>query len=271
MACVVTKMTGILNKLVRWGFYFLPNNPLIFKLCLRYVDRFQGDNNSDPEKNGEYIILRHELSKGGVVFDVGANVGNWASFALSINPALELHVFEPSKRTFSKLISRSWPPNVKLNNIGLGKVEQTLELNIFADNSGMSSVYTRKGIGNAVCIGKERINVTTIDNYCEGNNISLISYIKIDVEGHELAVLKGLKRMLTQSSVQTIQFEYGGCNLDARVYLSDIWDFLEPYGFMFYKLFPEGPRQVDKYDRSLESFKYSNWIATLKRQKDTLL
>jgi hypothetical protein len=67
--------------------------------------------------------------------------------------------------------------------------------------------------------------------------------------------------MLKNGSIRVIQFEYGGCNLDARVYLGDIWDFLEPHGFRFSKLYPEGPRQIEKYQQSLETFKYSNWIA----------
>jgi hypothetical protein len=138
------------------------------------VDRFNGDNNSTPEVNGEYFFLRNELLKlgAGVVFDVGANVGNWASFALDINPRVNLHCFEPSKAMCARLAQKQWPSNVWLNNLGVGEVE-----------------------------------------------------------------------------------------VDAKVNLGDIWYFLEPYGFRFYKLYPEGPRDIEKYQQSLGRVKCSNWVS----------
>jgi FkbM family methyltransferase len=239
-------------------------NRSLYELCARYVDRFNGDNNSDPEKNGEYSFLRSELPKirrGGAVFDVGANIGNWAAFALSINPQIHLHCFEPSKATFAKLNQKQWPSNVCLNNLGVGEVEGMLELNLVEDGSGLNSLYLRRGIVHATAIHTEKVLFTTIDKYCESHAVRNIHLIKVDVEGHELAVFKGMTQMLSQGRVHAIQFEYGGCNLDARVYLGDIWELIESYGFRFYKLYPEGPRRMEKYMQALETFKYSNWIA----------
>lgn len=238
-------------------------NSTLYEFCMRYVDRFNGDNNSNSEVNGEYFFLRNELPRlaAGMVFDVGANVGNWASFALGINPTINLHCFEPSKATYTKLAQKKWPLNVLLNNLGLGEVEGVLELNVVDEESGLNSVYLRRGVESARGVKIEKISITTIDRYCEKNAILQIDLIKVDVEGHELAVFKGMSRMLAKGLVRAIQFEYGGCNLDAKVNLGDIWYFLEPHGFRFYKLYPEGPRHVVKYQQSLETFKYSNWVA----------
>jgi len=238
-------------------------NNSVYRFCARYVDLCNGDNNSNSKTNGEYSFLRCELPKlgAGVVFDVGANVGEWASFTLGINPKVNLHCFEPSQATYSKLTQKQWPSNVLLNNFGLGEVEGVLELNVVAEESGMNSVHSRRGVESAVAVRTERIRITTIDGYCEKNAIHKIDLIKVDVEGHELAVFKGMSRMLTKGVVNAIQFEYGGCNLDANVKLLDIWEFLEAHGFRFYKLYPEGPRHIVKYQQSLETFKYSNWLA----------
>jgi FkbM family methyltransferase len=214
------------------------------------------------ETNGEYFFLRSELPKiGGVVFDVGANVGNWASFVLDINPKINLHCFEPSKATYAKLAQKEWPSNVRLNNLGLGEVEGVLELNVVDEESALNSLYLRRGVDCARAVKTEKISITTIDDYCEKNAIQRIDLIKVDVEGHELAVFKGMRQMLAQGFVLAIQFEYGGCNLDAKVYLGDIWEFLEPYGFKFYKLYPEGPRHIENFRQKLETFQYSNWVA----------
>lgn len=208
-------------------------------------------------------------SLGGVVFDVGANVGSWASFVLGINPKVNLHCFEPSKATYAKLAQKEWPSNVRKNNLGLGEVEGMLELNVVDEGSGLNSLYLRRGVDCARAVKTEKISITTIDAYCEKNAIQQIDLIKVDVEGHELAVFKGMRKMLSEGRVCAIQFEYGGCNLDAKVHLVDIWYFLEPYEFRFYKLYPEGPRHIEKYLQSLETFKYSNWVA-IHRSQDSV-
>ena len=240
-----------------------PYNRALYEICSRYVDRYNGDNNSNSSKNGEYEFLNGILKplEHGVVFDVGANVGNWAAAALEMNQSNEIHCFEPSSATFAMLAQRVWPSNVHLNNSGLGATEETLALNVVERGSALNSLYRRRGVEVAAARDVEEVRITTADIYCEQNGIAKIELAKVDVEGHELAVFNGMKRLLEQRRVHYIQFEYGGCNLDARVSLGDIWSFLEPYGFNLCKLYPEGPRPIRKYQQSLETFKYSNWIA----------
>jgi hypothetical protein len=70
----------------------------------------------------------------------------WAKFAISINPDINLHCFEPSSATYSELRGNTWPENVYLNNLGLGEVEGILELHIFDEKSGLNSIYQRQSI-----------------------------------------------------------------------------------------------------------------------------
>ncbi len=89
----------------------------------------------------------------------------------------------------------------------------------------------------------------------------MIDLVKVDVEGHELEVFKGAAGMLAQGKIKRIQFEYGGCNIDSRVLLKDLFEFLLPYGYAFYKVFPRELRRVPRYDQRLENFQYQNWVA----------
>lgn len=254
------------KKLARMAFKLIPEyNRSLYDFFSRYIDRFNGDNNSNPTQNGEYLFLRNILPRlrgGAIVYDVGANVGSWASFVLSVNPKVNLHCFEPSDATYAKLACKGWPSNVWLNNFGLGEADGVLELNIVDELSGLNSLYVRRGIDCVKTVKRERVNIATIDGYCEKNAIQQIDLIKVDVEGHELAVFRGMRRMMSQGRVRVIQFEYGGCNLDAKVCLADIWEFLESFGFKFYKLYPEGPRHIKRYQQGMETFKYSNWICS---------
>jgi len=82
------------------------------------------------------------------------------------------------------------------------------------------------------------IDIQTLSSSCEENNITHINLLKVDFEEHELAIFKGAQKMLREKRIGCIQFEYGGCNLDASAYLLDLWNYLKPFGFTFYKIYP---------------------------------
>jgi FkbM family methyltransferase len=239
------------------------DNDLLLKFSQRYLDRHNGENNSDSATNGEDNLLKKLLPsmKNRVVFDVGANVGNWSSFALSVEPTLSMHLFEPSLNTYQKMCTKTWPLDMCLNNIGLGEREETLELNIVNPDDGMNSLYERHGVESAKVSAKEAIQITTLDAYCEKHGIYHVDFMKVDVEGHELAVFKGAKRLLEQGAIDIIQFEYGGCNLDARVYLLDIIQLLFKNGFQIAKIHPNNLKPIKTYTQEMENFRYSNYIA----------
>ena len=239
------------------------NNNLLLKFSQRYLDRYNGENNSNSATNGEEYLLRQILPsmQEEVVFDVGANVGNWASFALSVEPSLNMHLFEPSLTTYEQCSQRTWPSSVRLNHLGLGERKETLQLNIVNPLSGMNSLYQRHGVESAEASTTETIQITTLDEYCEEYGIDHIHFMKVDVEGHELAVFRGGIRMLKDRRIDMIQFEYGGCNLDARVYLLDIWEILTENGFHIAKIFPDNTKPINTYSQALENFRYSNYIA----------
>lgn len=254
------------ERLGRFIFTLIPaDNTAVYRLCRHYVDRFNGDNDSNPATNGEHRFLLNELRNREVrtVFDVGANVGGWTEFALRINPRLELHCFEPSAVSFARLATSGLPQNVRLNQIGLGDADGIADLNVVAEASGLNSLYVRENVSAGRTCTTETIMIGTVDSYCARNAIDRIDLMKIDVEGHELAVMKGMTQMLSEGRVRTIQFEYGGCALDAGITLRDIWQLLEPHGFEFFKLHSHSARRVTEYHRDLETFRYSNWIARL--------
>ena len=84
-------------------------------------------NNEDRNhfRNGEFWLQKtlaryfDGLNKRPIVFDVGANVGDWSFHFLKLNTNIILHCFEPSKETFSLLSEKLQPfKNVVKNNFG---------------------------------------------------------------------------------------------------------------------------------------------------------
>lgn len=255
----------LFRSIAKLFFNSLPNNnTLLNKFSRAYINRSNGDNDTDSSTNGEEFILRKVLPLlvNGVVFDVGANIGSWSKFAISLNSSLNIHLFEPSFSTFKQCTSLSWPKNIIINNFGLGAREETLILNIVGEGMGTNSIYKRIGSDSVAAKKTEIIHLRTIDAYCKSCNLEKINFLKIDVEGHEISVLLGATELLKNGNIDIIQFEYGGTYLDAKVYLRDIIDLLRSYDYNIAKIFPNGCRPVLNYSYELENFQYSNFIAS---------
>jgi FkbM family methyltransferase len=250
----------VLRTLARHAAASVSGVDVLYRFCRRVVDHHRGDNDDDMRVNGEVALMRQRLPSASVVFDVGANVGDWTACALAINARAEYHCFEPSAATFAALQQRGWPPNVRLNHGALGAANGPMTLHVFGERLGANSLYDRRGT-DARTQRLEAVAVGTVDGYCADHGIGRIDFLKLDTEGHELAVLEGASSMLRDGRIEAIQFEYGGTYIDARIWLRDVWDLvgrLNPV-YRFYKLHPDGPRRIDAYRQTLETFQYSNW------------
>jgi len=235
-------------------------NRLCYHLCKKYVDRYNGENNDNMRTNGERRFIKTILPQCATVFDVGANIGDWTAMALEINPRLQIHCFEPSAATFQRLQTRG---GAICNNFGLSSAIGEMQLWVFADGIGINSLYKRQGLEDGWGLKeqerKETVRLDTLDAYCQRAGVQVIDLMKVDVEGHELEVFKGAAGMLSQGRIKRIQFEYGGCNIDSRVLLKDLFDFFASYGYSFYKIFPHELRRIPRYDQRLENFQHQNW------------
>ena len=108
----------------------------------------------------------------------------------------------------------------------------------------------------------KRIEITlnTIDHYCKDNNIESIDFIKIDVEGYELSVLKGGMDFFSKGGVKMVQFEYGNASIAARIFLKDFFDFFTNFNFSIYKIMHKGllPQRYSPFN---EKISYANFLA----------
>jgi FkbM family methyltransferase len=234
---------------------------MLYRLCKRYVLAYDNDNQDDMDVNGELRLLRDIVPRAKTVFDVGANLGRWTRAALKINPHLRVHCFEPSNATFESLLANHFPAQVACNHFALGEHAGQAALYTVDDCSGVNSLYRREVEGFR-SDKTETVSVRTLDEYCSEHGIEQIDLLKIDVEGHELAVLRGSREMLRQGKISAIQFEYGGTYLDARVLLRDVWDYINSVAprYAFHKLYPNGPKLIPVYQETLETFQMSNWV-----------
>jgi hypothetical protein len=94
--------------------------------------------------------------------------------------------------------------------------------------------------------------------------IEHIDLLKLDVEGHELEVLKGAQQLFASGRVATVSFEFGGCNIDSRTYLRDFFEFFSARHMQLARVSTFGHLQpIANYDESLEQFRTTCYFATV--------
>ena len=93
--------------------------------------------------------------------------------------------------------------------------------------------------------------------------IERVLLLKIDVEGHELEVLKGFESYIKEGKVDLIHFEFNKLNVASRIFFKDFWEFLPNYDL--YRMVRDGLVPIKVYDPThCEIFAYQNIVAKLK-------
>ncbi len=138
------------------------------------------------------IFIWSELSKNQiVVFDIGANTGLYSLVAKTANRNSSIYAFEPVP-AINKILMHNFAINsYDINTSCVALSNKTGEGFIYVDNEEFS--YTATVNENIVTqqFYKITINLITLKDFIEKNNISKIDIMKIDVEGHEPEVIEG--------------------------------------------------------------------------------
>jgi FkbM family methyltransferase len=139
-------------------------------------------------------------SKGAVVLDVGGNIGLFTLFLVhkyGRDRFAKIHVFEPNPDTFARL-----KRNLSAN--GLEGPEGLCEAHMLALSDRAGTVYMEAPRGYSVLstisdAGTVPVECKTLDAWREERGIAAVDLFKVDVEGHELSLLRGAPNTLNAS------------------------------------------------------------------------
>ena len=126
-----------------------------------------------------YLINGFIPERGAVVIDGGVFDGGTA--ALFAQMGYEVYGFEPSTKNFELARKVAEENNFVAENLGLGSFKH--EATFLQDEIPGSSKFDVNGT--------EIVQVTTLDAYVREKNLQRVDFIKLDVEGAELDILRG--------------------------------------------------------------------------------
>lgn len=171
------------------SFFYLPNirTDLIQKVIYLKKNYFEYE-------TLDYVCKDHglgvgQLIKGGVVLDIGANIGNHTLYFCNECDAKKVYCFEPMQETFLMLqrniVINHLEDRTILINKGVGECGAKASVSFKKDSNSGFTRLALSDIGDVEIIAIDDLNIE-----------QKIGFVKIDVEGFELAVLKGMVKTL---------------------------------------------------------------------------
>ena len=195
------------------------------------------------EKEPEMLDwLDENLQEGDIFFDVGANVGIYSIYAALRKPTATIYAFEPEYSNLHQL-KMNIINNDLLNNVipfAIAISDQTgvsyLHIQDFTAGAALSTEQRdsiNKTFGKDV-VWKEGIGTSTLDYISENLDIHP-NLIKIDVDGNELKILNGGRKVFSNNNLRSIIIE----TIKTLPDYSGIKKYLNEQGFKLEKEFEE--------------------------------
>lgn len=187
------------------------------------------------EKEPELRVVRYLVKPGDTVIDIGANVGVYSKILSElVGPDGHVYSIEPFPPTFEILcynVRKLRLDNVETINVAVSDSEAIVTMALPYDSSGAETHYRAFIVKDHADTRKEMTNVqaTTIDSRFLSASRT-ISFIKCDVEGHELACIKGAAKFLARSQPAWL-IEVSGEPNDTDSAAHDVFKILHDQGY----------------------------------------
>jgi len=227
-----------------------------------------GYGNWNPEANGEFRLIEKCLahcSKSGTdfsFFDVGANEGDFSLHVRRMAPQSQIHCFEPNPHTHLRLASRfEGDINTQIHNLGLSDHPGHMDLWEPAPTQGSNiASFLPEVFHEKEGLAQYSVETQTLDDFVAARGIAHITYLKIDVEGYEGAVLKGSETAISRGMIDLIHLEMNHHNCIAGLSIYKLAKMLD--GYSIFKILPNGlyplVSKESPYHEKIESYRLIN-------------
>lgn len=214
---------------------------------------WQGFRGHEPETTQIFYRI---AKKAQIIFDIGAHIGFYALLAGAINRKSKIFAFEPVPLLF-ELLKTNITLNSFANVIPIQKsvIDVDGQIPFYINLESDCSASALKGFRE---ITQEiKVPCITLDKYVEQNNIGKVDLVKIDVEGEDHRVLKGMQRILTKDEPDIICEVLYGRTEEA------LQEILSGFSYKYYWITDDGLILRDRIVGD-NSYRYVNWLFTKK-------
>lgn len=208
-------------------------------------NKFIGRNRNLISLDEPYEVMRRLLDGQSVtgILDAGASFGHISERMLRKFPNAHVYAFEPQP-LYKDILERYAQKDKRFHPqfAALSDHEGTAQLNVMEGAGNTSLLNPTETLGRIDPVGskiKEKVAVplVTIDQWAGRNGNPEIQVMKFDIQGYELAALKGATQML-KSSTRIIYTEvWFNPVYEGGALLADIDLFLRGFGFLLYDLY----------------------------------
>lgn len=210
-----------------------------------------------PEYNGELWLAGRVASDVTVAIDVGANVGDWSAMALSRFGRLErLLAYEPGLIGDELRRRLDGDPRATVITAAVSDQPGTIPFYDETTDSKLSSVVKPTGL-----VARE-VPCVRLDDEFDAREIEHVDFLKVDVEGLDLHVLRGAERALREQRVSIVQYEYSPMWQDAGSTLRAAHRLLTGAGYRVLLITQGALREFDPAAQT-ELYTYANFVALL--------
>lgn len=211
------------------------------------------------------------LSEHPIIIDVGANKGEWSDVVMKMIPDCCVVFIEPNQVLLHyMMIKYDYNENdIKyLNCAAYWRSGKTVPFYYFTNrNNGLSSIYRNKKWEH-LPMKTGKVETISIDDYCDRSGIDHIDFIKIDVEGAETEVIRGMEKILHGRRVKFIQIEYSPHYQLGNFTFLNIINTVSARGYNVYLHSDNTFHEVTK-ENFVEDYELRNYIITTEILADT--
>jgi len=130
------------------------------------------------------------------IYDIGANIGTWTVLAKALLPDVRIHAFEPLEVCRNGFLKRTDSlKDIHFHKIALASKDAT-SLIYVGSVSDTTSLLPPAELSGTQSFEPVSQDTRTLDSYVWERGIQLPDMLKLDVQGYELEVLKGARRVL---------------------------------------------------------------------------
>jgi len=220
----------------------------------------------------QWGLFKRSVRLGNVVLDIGAHIG-WYTLqaARAAGPAGRVYAFEPDPQNYSTLLK-----NVHTNGLE-GRVvlvpkavwDRPGRAVFFIDGTSAGARSTSSLVAMPLTMQEEiRVECVSVDDFLATSGSVKVDVVKMDVEGAELRVLKGMERTLAPSGAHLVMFVE--CNpgaLRAAAYtVADLLEQLEEFGFVVMAIDEHNGRFYSPEPAAIEKPLYTNLLCVRERR-----